>query len=146
MHTRVLQGGSGHVGIGSVDSGCPERTPIDSAVLGMYYDQTHTTNANDVELEVYGLNQAWDENTVTWDQAQAGVNWKQAGGTLDSEVAQRYRQGDLSSRSLACLHQHHIRATLGTSGKLMFSIGTSKTPQTTLGSPRPTRWRRWIRK
>ncbi len=31
-------------------SSIPERTPIDSA-LGMYYDQTHTTNANDVELE-----------------------------------------------------------------------------------------------
>ncbi|MFF7339109.1 DNRLRE domain-containing protein [Streptomyces sp. NPDC008163] len=44
----------------------PAGTKIDTARLEMYYDQTHTTNANDVTMEVHRATGAWDESTATW--------------------------------------------------------------------------------
>ncbi|MCQ4209818.1 DNRLRE domain-containing protein [Streptomyces longispororuber] len=44
----------------------PSGTKIDTARLEMYYDQTHTTNANDVTMEVHRATGAWDESTATW--------------------------------------------------------------------------------
>ncbi|MCW3841999.1 DNRLRE domain-containing protein [Micromonospora yasonensis] len=45
----------------------PANTTIDSATLQMYYDQTHTTNAYDVPIEVREVTKDWNEDTVNWD-------------------------------------------------------------------------------
>jgi RHS repeat-associated protein len=44
----------------------PSGTKIDSARLEMYFDQAHTTNANDVTVGAYRATGAWDETTATW--------------------------------------------------------------------------------
>ncbi|MEU6087591.1 DNRLRE domain-containing protein [Streptomyces sp. NPDC047085] len=44
----------------------PSGTKIDSARLEMYFDQAHTTNANDVTIGAYRATGAWDEATATW--------------------------------------------------------------------------------
>ncbi|MEU6574972.1 DNRLRE domain-containing protein [Streptomyces sp. NPDC046805] len=44
----------------------PSGTKIDSAHLEMYFDQAHTTNANDVTIGAYRATGAWDEATATW--------------------------------------------------------------------------------
>ncbi|KUF14694.1 sugar-binding protein [Streptomyces silvensis] len=46
----------------------PAGVDIDSARLGVYYDQTHTTNGNDVTIEAHRATGAWDEATATWDK------------------------------------------------------------------------------
>ncbi|MEW2177818.1 DNRLRE domain-containing protein [Streptomyces sp. NPDC005406] len=49
----------------------PTGTKIDTARLEMYYDQTHTTNANDVTIEAHRATGAWDEATATWSNTSA---------------------------------------------------------------------------
>ncbi|WP_338703744.1 DNRLRE domain-containing protein [Streptomyces sp. Q6] len=49
----------------------PSGTKIDTARLEMYYDQTHTTNANDVTMEAHRATGAWDESTATWSNTSA---------------------------------------------------------------------------
>ncbi|MEE4495542.1 golvesin C-terminal-like domain-containing protein [Streptomyces sp. BE230] len=49
----------------------PTGTKIDTARLEMYYDQTHTTNANDVTIEAHRATGAWDESTATWSNTSA---------------------------------------------------------------------------
>jgi RHS repeat-associated protein len=49
----------------------PAGTKIDSARLEMYYDQAHTTNANDVTIEAHRATGAWDESTATWSNTSA---------------------------------------------------------------------------
>ncbi|WP_372345906.1 DNRLRE domain-containing protein [Streptomyces sp. KL116D] len=49
----------------------PAGTKIDTARLEMYYDQTHTTNANDVTMEVHRATGGWDESTATWSNTSA---------------------------------------------------------------------------
>ncbi|MFI6951536.1 DNRLRE domain-containing protein [Streptomyces sp. NPDC050422] len=49
----------------------PTGTKIDTARLEMYYDQTHTTNANDVTMEAHRATGAWDESTATWANTSA---------------------------------------------------------------------------
>ncbi|WSW25344.1 DNRLRE domain-containing protein [Streptomyces sp. NBC_01003] len=44
----------------------PAGTKIDSARLGMYFDQAHTTNANDVTMEVHRATGPWTESGATW--------------------------------------------------------------------------------
>ncbi|MGW4163133.1 golvesin C-terminal-like domain-containing protein [Streptomyces sp. NPDC004788] len=44
----------------------PSGTKIDSARLEMYYDQAHTTNANDVTIGAYRATGTWDEATANW--------------------------------------------------------------------------------
>ncbi|MER6631730.1 DNRLRE domain-containing protein, partial [Streptomyces sp. NPDC000987] len=44
----------------------PSGTRIDSARLEMYFDQAHTTNANDVTIGAYRATGAWNESTATW--------------------------------------------------------------------------------
>ncbi|MGA4838855.1 DNRLRE domain-containing protein [Streptomyces sp. G45] len=46
----------------------PAGVDIDAARLGVYYDQTHTTNGNDVTVEAHRATGAWDEATATWDK------------------------------------------------------------------------------
>ncbi|MFE5026871.1 DNRLRE domain-containing protein [Streptomyces sp. NPDC056656] len=49
----------------------PSGTKIDSARLEMYFDQAHTTNANDVTIEAHRATGAWDESTATWSNTSA---------------------------------------------------------------------------
>ena len=44
----------------------PSGTKVDSARLEMYFDQAHTTNANDVTIGAYRATGAWDESTANW--------------------------------------------------------------------------------
>ncbi|WP_345654406.1 golvesin C-terminal-like domain-containing protein [Streptomyces siamensis] len=44
----------------------PSGTKIDSARLEMYFDQAHTTNANDVTIGAYRATGAWNETTANW--------------------------------------------------------------------------------
>nr|WP_319020246.1 DNRLRE domain-containing protein [Streptomyces peucetius] len=50
-------------------NGIPTGTKVDSADLRLYYDQTHTTNDNEVRLEAHRATQAWTESTATWNSA-----------------------------------------------------------------------------
>ncbi|MEV7402350.1 DNRLRE domain-containing protein [Streptomyces sp. NPDC091267] len=49
----------------------PSGTKIDAARLEMYYDQTHSTNAHDVTMEVHRATGAWDESTANWSNTSA---------------------------------------------------------------------------
>ncbi|WP_327249350.1 golvesin C-terminal-like domain-containing protein [Streptomyces sp. NBC_01320] len=51
----------------------PSGTKIDYARLNMYFDQAHTTNANDVTIEAHRATGAWDETTATWNNTSALV-------------------------------------------------------------------------
>ncbi|MGW6356549.1 DNRLRE domain-containing protein [Streptomyces sp. NPDC055092] len=44
----------------------PAGTQLDSARLSMYYDQAHTTNANDVTMEVHRATGQWTESQANW--------------------------------------------------------------------------------
>ncbi|MEV0777336.1 DNRLRE domain-containing protein [Streptomyces sp. NPDC050433] len=44
----------------------PAGVKVDAAQLSMYFDQSHTTNGNNVDLEVRRATGAWDEATATW--------------------------------------------------------------------------------
>ncbi|MGW0998330.1 golvesin C-terminal-like domain-containing protein [Streptomyces sp. NPDC002523] len=50
-------------------SGVPAGTKLDSADLKLYYDQTHTTADNEVQLEAHRATNAWLENNATWNSA-----------------------------------------------------------------------------
>jgi RHS repeat-associated protein len=51
----------------------PAGVKVDAARLGMYYDQAHTTNGNQVTLEAHRATGAWDESTATWSNTSALV-------------------------------------------------------------------------
>lgn len=51
----------------------PSGTNIDSARLEMYFDQAHTTGANDVTIGAYRATGTWDELSATWDKTSALV-------------------------------------------------------------------------
>ncbi|MFF9243971.1 DNRLRE domain-containing protein [Streptomyces sp. NPDC014776] len=51
-------------------SGIPAGTRLDSAELKLYYDQTHTTGADEVQLEAHRATGAWSESQATWNNAQ----------------------------------------------------------------------------
>ncbi|MGW0993401.1 golvesin C-terminal-like domain-containing protein, partial [Streptomyces sp. NPDC002523] len=51
----------------------PSGTNIDSARLEMYFDQAHTTNANDVTIGAYRATGAWNESTATWSNTSSLV-------------------------------------------------------------------------
>ncbi|MCL8015631.1 DNRLRE domain-containing protein [Streptomyces sp. AS02] len=51
----------------------PSGTQIDTARLEMYFDQAHTTNANDVTIGAYRATGAWTESTATWSNTSALV-------------------------------------------------------------------------
>ncbi|MEN8654730.1 DNRLRE domain-containing protein [Streptomyces sp. 21So2-11] len=51
----------------------PAGTKVDSARLNMYFDQAHTTNANDVTIEAHRATGTWDETTATWNNTSALV-------------------------------------------------------------------------
>ncbi|WP_431313350.1 DNRLRE domain-containing protein [Streptomyces antnestii] len=49
----------------------PAGTTVDSARLSMYFDQAHTTNANDVTMEVHRATGPWTESGATWSNTSA---------------------------------------------------------------------------
>jgi RHS repeat-associated protein len=51
----------------------PSGTRIDTARLEMYFDQAHTTNANDVTIGAYRATDAWTESAATWSNTSALV-------------------------------------------------------------------------
>ncbi|MFE1263229.1 DNRLRE domain-containing protein [Streptomyces albogriseolus] len=51
-------------------SGIPVGTQLDSAELKLYYDQTHTTGATEVQLEAHRATTAWTETGATWNSAK----------------------------------------------------------------------------
>ncbi|MFI6379276.1 DNRLRE domain-containing protein [Streptomyces sp. NPDC050658] len=52
-------------------TGIPAGTTIDEARLELYYDQSHTTNGNDVTMEAHRATGPWDESTATWSNTSA---------------------------------------------------------------------------
>lgn len=51
----------------------PAGTKIDSARLGLYFDQVHASNAYDVPLAAHRATGAWDEATANWTNTKALV-------------------------------------------------------------------------
>ncbi|MGR4880792.1 DNRLRE domain-containing protein [Streptomyces sp. LARHCF249] len=51
----------------------PANVKVDAADLSMYYDQSHTTNANAVTIAAHRATGAWDETTATWSNTSALV-------------------------------------------------------------------------
>ncbi|NUP15658.1 MAG: DNRLRE domain-containing protein [Streptomyces sp.] len=49
--------------------GVPAGTKLDSADLRLYYDQTHTTDDTEVDLEAHRATAAWSEEQATWNNA-----------------------------------------------------------------------------
>ncbi|MEU8888721.1 DNRLRE domain-containing protein [Streptomyces sp. NPDC048442] len=72
----------------------PAKTKIDSARLGLYFDQVHGSNAYDVPLAAYRATGAWDESTATWTNTNAlvgevsGTSVQAGPGTAGSTAAQ----------------------------------------------------------
>ncbi|MEU8525465.1 DNRLRE domain-containing protein [Streptomyces sp. NPDC048629] len=52
-------------------TGVPAGTKLDTADLKLYYDQTHTANDTEVQLEAHRATQAWAEDQATWNNANA---------------------------------------------------------------------------
>ncbi|MFE0961188.1 golvesin C-terminal-like domain-containing protein [Streptomyces fungicidicus] len=92
----------------------PAGVKVDGARLGVYFDQSHTTNGNDVTIEAHRATGAWDESTATWsntsglvgelsgtsvqvDDGDAGTtaatgSWPTSGSTLTQyAIGQDYR-------------------------------------------------------
>ncbi len=44
----------------------PAGVKVDAARLSVYFDQSHTTNGNDVPIQAHRATGAWDESTATW--------------------------------------------------------------------------------
>ncbi|WOX26456.1 DNRLRE domain-containing protein [Streptomyces solicathayae] len=59
----------------------PAGTKLDSADLQLYYDQTHTTNADEVRLEAHRATASWNEATATWNSAQ-GITGELSGTSV----------------------------------------------------------------
>ncbi|MGP3982054.1 golvesin C-terminal-like domain-containing protein [Streptomyces sp. KR80] len=51
----------------------PQGVKVDSARLEMYFDQAHTTGANDVLIQAHRATGAWDETTATWSNTNSLV-------------------------------------------------------------------------
>ncbi|MFG2358633.1 DNRLRE domain-containing protein [Streptomyces sp. NPDC048521] len=51
-------------------TGIPAGTKLDSADLKLYFDQTHTTDDNEVQLEAHRATAQWSESTATWSNAK----------------------------------------------------------------------------
>ncbi|MEV0775967.1 DNRLRE domain-containing protein [Streptomyces sp. NPDC050428] len=51
----------------------PAGVKVDSARLGMYFDQSHTTNANDVTIGAYRATGTWTEAGANWSNTSALV-------------------------------------------------------------------------
>jgi RHS repeat-associated protein len=51
----------------------PSGTQIDSARLEMYFDQAHTTNANNVTIGAYRATGSWSESTANWSNTSSLV-------------------------------------------------------------------------
>ncbi|MFJ7159462.1 DNRLRE domain-containing protein [Streptomyces sp. NPDC101118] len=51
----------------------PAGVKVDYARLNMYFDQAHTTNGNDVPIEVHRATGTWNETTATWSNTSALV-------------------------------------------------------------------------
>ncbi|MER6347880.1 golvesin C-terminal-like domain-containing protein [Streptomyces sp. NPDC001595] len=62
-------------------SGVPAGTRLDSAELKLYYDQTHTTGATEVQLEAHRATTAWTETGATWNNA-SGITGELSGTSV----------------------------------------------------------------
>ncbi|RZB19448.1 DNRLRE domain-containing protein [Streptomyces sp. F001] len=62
-------------------SGIPVGTQLDSAELKLYYDQTHTTGATEVQLEAHRATTAWTEAGATWNNA-GGITGELSGTSV----------------------------------------------------------------
>ncbi|MGW1795484.1 golvesin C-terminal-like domain-containing protein [Streptomyces sp. NPDC001984] len=62
-------------------SGIPAGTHLDSAELKLYYDQTHTTGATEVQLEAHRATTAWTEDGATWNNAN-GITGELSGTSV----------------------------------------------------------------
>ncbi|MFF3350618.1 DNRLRE domain-containing protein [Streptomyces sp. NPDC002779] len=51
-------------------AGIPAGTKLDNAELKLYYDQTHTTGAEEVALEAHRATGPWTESGATWNNAK----------------------------------------------------------------------------
>ncbi|MFE6588866.1 DNRLRE domain-containing protein [Streptomyces sp. NPDC057781] len=51
-------------------AGIPAGTKVDNAELKLYYDQTHTTGAEEVALEAHRATGPWTESGATWNNAK----------------------------------------------------------------------------
>ncbi|MET9515940.1 DNRLRE domain-containing protein [Streptomyces sp. NPDC002994] len=60
----------------------PSGVKVDAAQLGLYFDQAHTTNANNVDMAVHRATGAWDEATATWSNTNALVGEQSASTVL----------------------------------------------------------------
>lgn len=87
----------------------PSGTKIDAARLEMYYDQAHTTNANNVTIGAYRATGAWDESTATWANTSSLVG-EQSGTTVqvdDGDAGTTAAQGSWPA-STSSLTQYAI--------------------------------------
>ncbi|MGW0731156.1 golvesin C-terminal-like domain-containing protein [Streptomyces sp. NPDC002851] len=76
-------------------SSIPAGTQVDSADLKLYYDQTHTTNDNEVRLEAHRATEAWDEINATW-QSASGITGELSGTAVtvdDGDLGTTAAQG-----------------------------------------------------
>ncbi|WP_326793383.1 DNRLRE domain-containing protein [Streptomyces sp. NBC_00841] len=51
--------------------GIPAGAKIDSARLGLYFDQTHTTGDKDVTVEAHRATGPWEQTTATWNKTSS---------------------------------------------------------------------------
>jgi RHS repeat-associated protein len=56
----------------------PAGSKIDTAQLGLYYDQVHTTGSTNVDVEVRRATGPWDETTATWGNTSSLVGEQSA--------------------------------------------------------------------
>jgi len=52
-------------------TGIPANTKIDSARLGVYYNQVHTTNSNSVQIEAHRATGDWTSTKANWNNASS---------------------------------------------------------------------------
>ncbi|MFC4075642.1 DNRLRE domain-containing protein [Salinithrix halophila] len=93
-HTWQMKVGTGreskYRGLVKFDlSHVPDGVRLAEANLSLYYDQTHTTNNQDVPITVHRVQEAWDPDTVSWKKAGAGDNWKDGGAFDDTPITYR---------------------------------------------------------
>ncbi|WP_285681711.1 DNRLRE domain-containing protein [Actinoplanes sp. NBRC 103695] len=68
----------------------PAGTTLDSAQLRTWFDQTHTTDAANVEIGAYRVTAPWTENTVTWNSINgSSADLAQNSTTVDNSEANR---------------------------------------------------------
>jgi RHS repeat-associated protein len=88
----------------------PAGTQVDSATLELYYDQTFTTNANDVLVRAYKVTAPWDAATVTWNSFgdASGQQGRNREIVDNSDVGKVAAVGTWPASTNTTLRQHAI--------------------------------------